>query len=405
MIYFSDLINRKVFNQDNLAIGKIIDIYFLATDQPLVTVLQIRDGSNIFFINVYDLIKINHNIVIKNNFKHASITDNEISCLKNMLDKQIIDLSGNKVVRVNDIVLQEKPNLQISGVDIGIFGILRWFKLEKIVCNFLRPFHVNLLPDILAWADIHPIELARGRVMLKKTESKLKKVRPEDLADHLEKTNIVNINKTLNMLEDKFAVEVIRNLNISFQTALFKHITPEKAAKIISKVDPSEAVDILLAVSKQKHEQILQLIEPDSKKEIIYLLNLVKTPIGEHITSEYLSANSNLTAYEIINQIKKDTRNFSYMNYVYFLNNNSKLVGVCNLHELLLQDSDTPAYKFMTQNVVVIHLTTPEEIAIKKMLKYKIYALPVLDDSKNMLGIVTLDDVMDFISNKNFKIS
>jgi len=115
---------------------------------------------------------------------------------------------------------------------------------------------------------------------------------------------------------------------------------------------------------------------------------------------EYLLADSNLTVSEIISLLKKETKDFSYLSYVYFVNKQQQLVGVCNLHELLLQNPGTPAYRFMTQNVIVIHLTTPEEIALNKLLKYQLYALPVLDDNKFLLGIVTLDNVMDFMAEK-----
>ena len=401
MIYFSELANRRVYTQDQVEVGKVSDCIFLATDQPRITKLHIKDkDKNSFLVPIEYFIKINDNVLVQKNYQIVEQVENEISIVKNLLDKQIIDIGGNKVVRVNDVIIQERPFFFVSGVDIGLVGVLRWFKLEKPLFSILRRLRIHWLPQILSWADIQPIELARGRVKLKIKETKLKKVRPEDLADHLEKTNIVNVKRILNILDEQFAAEVIGNLNINFQTALFRHMNPEKAAKIISLVEPDEAVDILLTVNKQKREQILQFISEENKKEIVYLLSLSKTPIGGLITSEYLLADSNLTVSEIISLLKKETKDFSYLSYVYFVNKQQQLVGVCNLHELLLQNPGTPAYRFMTQNVIVIHLTTPEEIALNKLLKYQLYALPVLDDNKFLLGIVTLDNVMDFMAEK-----
>src|SRR3990167_6159757 len=367
MIYFSELANRRVYTQDQVEVGKVSDCIFLATDQPRITKLHIKDkDKNSFLVPIEYFIKINDNVLVQKNYQIVEQVENEISIVKNLLDKQIIDIGGNKVVRVNDVIIQERPFFYVSGVDIGLVGVLRWFKLEKPLFSILRRLRIHWLPQILSWADIQPIELARGRVKLKIKETKLKKVRPEDLADHLEKTNIVNVKRILNILDEQFAAEVIGNLNINFQTALFRHMNPEKAAKIISLIEPDEAVDILLTVNKQKREQILQYISEENKKEIIDLL-------------------------------KKETKDFPHLSYVYFVNSQKQLVGVCNLHELLLHNPDTPAYRFMTQNVIVIHLTTPKEIAIKKMLKYQLYALPVLDDKKSILGIVTLDDIMEFM--------
>jgi magnesium transporter len=103
---------------------------------------------------------------------------------------------------------------------------------------------------------------------------------------------------------------------------------------------------------------------------------------------------------ETIDKIKKETVDFTYLNTVYIVNEKDELVGVFNLHELLLQDKETPVYKFMIQHVIVVHLTTPVEIAIKKMLKYKLNALPVIDEDKKLLGIVTFDDLASVILGK-----
>lgn len=118
------------------------------------------------------------------------------------------------------------------------------------------------------------------------------------------------------------------------------------------------------------------------------------------MTTEYLVVNTQMTVREVIEKIKKETTDFSFLNYVYVVNNNFELVGVFNLHELLLENLDTPVYKFMVQNLIVVHLSTPEEIVFKKMLKYKIYALPVIDEKRRILGIITLDDISEDLLKK-----
>jgi len=107
-----------------------------------------------------------------------------------------------------------------------------------------------------------------------------------------------------------------------------------------------------------------------------------------------------LRAKNVIDFIKSSTGELSWLKYIFVLNSNKQLVGVFNIHELFMQNSDTPVYKFMVQNVTVIHLTTPREIALKKMLKYKLQALPVIDNNKQILGIVTFDDMAEFILEK-----
>lgn len=400
MIYFSEISNRKIYTDNNHYVGQLLDLVFLATDEPLITKLLVKGRKKNFLIPIKEIVKMNGVMHINKNYQEIELAENELFVVKNLLDKQIIDIEGNKIVRVNDIVIQDKPNLLVVGVDTSLLGILRWLHLENTFINLLRAFQVSTSPKILSWVDIQPLELARGRVKLRIGESKLEKVLPEDLADHLEKTNIVNANKVLNTLDKSFAAEVIASLNINFQTALFKRFQPEKSAQILSLIDADEAVDILLTVDKEKRKEIIDLLDHDTRDEILYLMSLSKTPIGELITSEYFTVDPTDTVRQVLAKVKKETSDYSQLSYIYVVNNQNQLVGVFSMHELLIQNHDSVVYKFMTQNAIVIHLTTPEEIAINKMLKYKLRSLPVINSNRTILGLVNFNDMTQLIMKK-----
>lgn len=400
MIYFSEFQGRKVNTEDNIFIGILEDVIFLASENPQITKLVVRTPKREkLMIPIRFLIKDNGGIVVQKGFISEEMIENELSLLKNLLDKQIIDLTGNKIVRVNDVMIQEKPTYYISGVDIGFLGILRWFKLEKFFWKLISVSGRKITSDFLSWADIQPLELARGTVVLKQKEDKLKKLRPEDLADHLEKTNIENVDKILKILDEKFAADVINSLNINYQTALFKSFSADKAARILNLIDPDEAVDILLTLSPHRREVIIEHLDPVTKKHVQHLMRLSKTPIGEKLTTDFLSVSPDNTVSEVIDKLRRETPDFPFITYVYVINKENKLIGVFSLHELLLQQSDAIVYKFMMPNIIVAHLTTPEEIVIKRMYKYKIQAIPVIDENQQILGIVTFDSAAEFILN------
>lgn len=401
MIYFSELKGKKVITEDNINVGSLEDLIFLASETPNVTKLVIRDlMRNKLIIPLKYLNRINSSLFIKKDYQTAELAENELHLVKNMLDKQIIDLQDNKIVRVNDIAIQDKDGFYLAGVDIGVLGILRWLKLENIFTKIIKSFRLKTTSSFLSWADIQPLELTRGQVKLKKEEKKLEKLHPEDLADYLEITNIENTKKILKMLDEKFAADVIRNLNINFQTALFKQFTAEKAAKVVAMIDPDDAVDILLTVQKRKREEIINLLPDKEKKEIMNLLNLSTTPIGELITTEFITVFPENTVREVINKIKKETSDFFSLINVYVVNKENQLVGVFNLHELIIQNLDTQVYKFMIQNVIVVHLTTPIEIVLKKIFKYRLVHLPVIDDEKKLQGVITIGDASKYITLK-----
>lgn len=401
MIYFSEIKGKKVITEDQIRVGILEDIIFKASEKPIITKLVIRNTlNNKFIIPVHHLSKINKELIIKKNYSTVTLGENELYLVKNLLDKQIIDLKGDKIIRVNDIAIQNKGELYVLGVDVGILGILRWLKLEKLVARFFDYFKIRLSSNFLSWADIQPLELARGSVKLKIREEKLKKIKPEDLADYLEITNIVNVKKVLEMLDETQAAEVINDLNLSYQVGLFRYYLPEKAAKLISFIDPDEAVDILLALPRKKREAIIEKLPEKEKQELNHLLRFSTTDLGNLMTTEFLVIHSDDLVKEVVDKIKKETEDFSSLFAVYVINKLDQLVGVFNPHELLLQPLDTPVYKFMVQNVIIVHLTTPVEIAVKKMFKYKLSALPVIDENKKLLGIITFDDLTGLILGK-----
>jgi len=401
MLYFSEIKGKKVFSEDHVLVGFLDDLIFQASELPQITKLIIRlPNKQKIIIDIDALIKINHNIVIKKKYNLSELVENELYLVRNLLDKQIIDIKGHKVIRVNDVVIQDKEGWYISGVDVGVLGLLRWIKLEKFFQNLHGIFGWKMKPIFLSWADIQPLELARGQVFLKKKEEKLQRIRSEDLADYLEKTTIKNVKKVIDTLNTQYSAEVLQNLNINYQSAIFRSFPPEKAAQFLEVIDSDETVDILLAIGYKKRQLIIPFLSESKKQEVIYLLDLSKTSIGKLITSEFFCVDSQMTVSQITNKLRIETPDFSSLNYIYVINQEKQLIGVINLHELLLQSNDVIVFKFMTQNVVVAHLTTPEEIAVKKMLKYHLVALPVIDINKKILGIITLDDVDEFILKK-----
>lgn len=405
MIYFSEIKNKKVVTEDGIKVGKLDDLVFLSSSNPQITKLVIlNDEKEKEIIPIQYLLKINKVITIKKNFQQCKLEDNELFIMRNLLDKQIIDLKGSKIIRVNDVVLSNKYPYTVIGVDVGLTGILRWLGLNEIAYKIPYLNKLQIAHKFLSWADVQPLELGRGAVRLKKREEKLSNLLPEDLADYLEKTNLSAASKMLELMPNKQALEVFNNLNLNYQVGLFRYYSKEKAAKIISLIEPDEAVDILLTISKKRRDEILNLLSPQKKREILHLINLSKTEIGGLITTEFLTVLPNETVSSVLRKIKNETADFNSLYSVYVINNQNQLVGVLSLHELLLNDSSVPIYKIMIQNVIVIHLTTPLEIAIKKMLKYRLSALPVVSQKKEILGIITFDDLTDELIKKFFKL-
>src|SRR3989304_7148173 len=168
MIYFSEIQRKVVGTEDGIAIGHLEDFIFLATDNPLVTKIVVRgSGDQKLIISTDYIMKINSYITIEKEYMTSYLEENELYLVKNLLDKQIIDIKGNKIVRVNDVALQDEAKLVIAGVDVGVLGIVRRLRIggERFY-KVMRFFNVKLTSQFLSWADVQPLELIRGEVRL-----------------------------------------------------------------------------------------------------------------------------------------------------------------------------------------------------------------------------------------------
>lgn len=398
MIYFSELIGKKVVTEDGIAIGRLNDLVFLALESPQITKLVIKDtAKKNLVIPLEFLKKINSVIIITKNYDITQPSINELFILKNLLDKQIIDFKGNKVVRVNDVAINEdRPNYYIAGVDIGLLGIARRLGLENALRDLTNIFSLKIHSTFLSWADVQPLELSRGRVLLNVPQEKLQDLHPADLADYLEKTNIKNITKIVDLLDRNLATKVIAELNPNYQINLLRRIGPDKTQKIVSLMDPDEAVDLLIQFSPKRREAILNLL-PDKKKrlEIERLFKIKSTPTGQYISTEFITTHPEATVAEVLRKIKKETADLDALDYVYVINSKEQLVGVFSLHELLLHELTEPVYKFMVQNVIIAHQNTPSSNILRRLVKYHLYALPIIDNNRKIIGIIKRDDVAE----------
>lgn len=395
MLYFSELRGKHVIENPSVFLGTLEDIVFKSTSTAPVSKLLIKTPKNHHVLVPFSsIIKIGKSILISPDYVLTNLEENELYVGKNLNDQQIIDVRGNKMVRVNDVVFLQKPFLHVSGVDIGWLGLLRWIGLEKMVTDTARLAGKEVTSQFLSWNDIMPVELARGRVMLKRQETNVAKLRPEDLADYLNHLSLRNAKRLLHTLDDEFAASVIRSLNVYLRGQAVKIFAPERIVRILAHLDIDEVVDVLMSADRHVRERIIKLIPHPRKDEVVRLMKVAKTPVGDLMNIQFLVASPVDTVGKIIRQIKKESAHLSDIKYVYVVNDAYELIGVFSLLELLSESMEEPLYKFMITNPVTASLSTPKEIILKKMVKYKIDSIPIVDDRNHLVGVVSIVDVV-----------
>lgn len=405
MIFFTEVKNKPVRTEDNVLVGWLDDLMFDFKDTPTITKIVIKSEKlqhARLFVPIQYVIQMAETIILAKNYMTDYLHENELFVMKNLIDKQIIDIEGRKVVRVNDVIFKQSGHsgFVILGVDTGLLGVLRWIGLEKIVKHIGALFGKKLTPSTLPWHHIQPLELTEGKVKLNVNQEKLEDLQPEDLADYLEATSMDNIVQTINLLDAEFAAEVIAELNLSYQVLLFKQIGIKKTVEIITLMDPDEAIDALNQFSDKRRENILKGLKKEKRQELQDLLSFSETEVGAYLTPEFFSIDADNTVGEVINQIRLKTENLSHLDCIYVTNSSEQLIGVCNLHELLMQPPQNPVRMFMIENPITVYLKTPLKSVQRKLIKYKLSELPVVNEHKKMIGLITFDDVGELFLEK-----
>lgn len=403
MFYFSQLKNSKLETEHGVSIGKLVDLVFDFKSIPKVTKLVVlkRKKNQQVLISTDFVRAYGEKIILSKDYGQGTLEENELFVTKNIVDKQIIDIGGRKVVRVNDVLFQPRKNNQliVAGVDTSMSGIMRWFGLESWYHSLASTFGHGT-PRILPWSHIQPLELAEGKVVLKRQQERLQQFHPADLADFLETTTVRNVIKTLNLLDQEFGSEVLAELNLNYQMEIFRKMDIKKSAEILSLMDPDEAVDVLLQFNSKKRQQLLKRLTENKQTELNDLLRFSATTVGQYLTTEFVKVQKEMSAGDVLQMVSTQTAHFGFLEYVYVVNNNNQLIGVFNLHELVQQKEEKPVYTFMTPDVVVVHLSTPIKSVFRKLIKYKISAIPVVNSRKKIVGIVTADDIGETFIDK-----
>lgn len=227
--------------------------------------------------------------------------------------------------------------------------------------------------------------------------NKYKGQHPADIAEALQELNDVDRARVFSRLDGETAALVLRNLKTDVVKSLLEVLGPERIAAILDEMPLDDVADFLGEVSAQVKDELLDLMEADEAKDVKELLSYPEDTAGGIMTTEYVAILDNLSAGRAIEVLREIAPEAETVYYVYVINTRNKLVGVISLRELIVADPHEPISSIMQTNVIKVHALTDQEEVAKMVTKYGLLAIPVVDDDDALLGIVTVDDVIDVI--------
>ncbi len=342
---------------------------------------------------------------------------------RDILDKQIVDTQGFRVVKVNDLKLaQIKKTARLVGVDISLSGLLRRLGILGTVELLTRPLPVRLNERTITWNYVEPIEVvgagavtgqlafagagsgATGssvgvvpQVQLNVSHTKLADLHPADIADILEQLDADEAGEMLRRLDAETAADALNEIEMPFQHEILSELDPERASDLLEMLPPDDAADILADIPPEQAERLLSLMPPNESRPIRELLRYGAETAGGIMTNEVLSLSQDHTVEEALVYLRQHSDHLEMIYYLYIVDDERHLVGVVSLRELVVSEPTMLLRDLMDPNVIRVTTDTDQEEVARVIARYDLLGVPVVDNENHLVGLITVDDVIDVI--------
>lgn len=407
MLYVSQILNRPIFDARNERIAVINDVLvkYGEEEHPPVIGIVARYRRRNFFMPSRDFTNLGlHGAKMTSAILDLTPfirRDGEVLLGKDVLDNQLIDVDGKRVVRVNDVQLIEAGDIwRVSGADVSLQGFVRRLMPKGFYGND-RPV------EVIDWADVGYLatDTATVTVQLKSSKDKLSRLHPVEIAQLAEALSPIHRTEVVESLDDEIAADTLEEMSTEAQARILEDMDEERAADLLEEMSPDDAVDVLDEMDDEKAQELFDLMEDDEKADVAELMAFDHDTAGGLMTTEFVHLPRYLTVAQAIVSLREmaETPNMIYYLYVVEEKDSWKLCGLISLRSLILADPTKRLDEVMRSEFRFAHPSESAEDVAQTISEYNLLALPVIDDEGDIAGIVTVDDAMEILLPKNLQ--
>jgi magnesium transporter len=401
IIYFSQLQGKGVYDAKKKRIGKLKDLAISGgITFPEVSHVLVQRRSGMILIPWQNISEFKDFIVLDKPLEevsHRLIGEDDVFIGHNILDKQVVDVNGLKVIRVNDLALTFiKGKLAVVSIDIGSRSILR-----RLGMHYMAD-HVPWFKDHpLPWGNVEPLTRSLEKIHLKVPCARVSDLHPADVAELFDELSNRERKILLKSMKSEKAAKVLVECEADIRAAILKSLKSKRLASILEKMPANDAANLLAGVDNVKQGLIFKNMEKEAAFKIQNMLSYKHNSVARFMSNTFVTARKYLTAEEAINLIRSFPKKPDNFHYVYIVDESDVLCGVVSLKNLIISPPKSVLAGFMVQKVVTVDINDPIEYVMDIVAKYDLLSIPVVDVSGKLRGVVNIYEIMDLIIERS----
>jgi predicted transcriptional regulator len=371
-----------------------------------VIAVKVKTGktSKIYDFATFEVKKFKRKLQVTCYEVHEAPENEGPNCLwlaENILDKQIVDINGRKLVRVNDVRMVMIPSGTYAiAVDVGIEGLLRRIGIGNVLQSALDPVNVSIPGKMILWDDIETVDFSNSSIKLSKSSSKLHTLHPSDLADIIEDLDRATRTSIFASLDEEQAADVLEELEPKAQIELAESLPVEKMADLLEKMPADEAADLLDVLEEGKAKKILDEMEKESSEEVRELLEYPDKVVGSIMTTDFMTFREDMTVEETIKEIRNERPEPSNIYSIFVTDKNNKLVSAISLMELIISDPSMKLKDITKQKLLTVFDQDKVDSLAELFSAYNLLAIPVINHEMELEGVVVVEDIVEDLLNR-----
>ncbi len=405
LLYFTDILGLKVYDLKGRRIGRIADAALVPLIDPIRVDRYLVGGG-------WALLSLRHDQIRSISLEGIHLRDELLTpyhedeymlrIARDLLDQQIIDVNGRKVVRINDVTFElakdkEHGNdvLEVLEVDIGVRSILRRILQGWMPRTWVRRIQAPIPPKSIRWEFCNIVERdPQRRLRLNLDYQKLENLHPADLADIVEELSPEERSAVIETLDSEVAAEALSEVDPKMQVSILESLDAEKAADIVEEMDPDEAADVMAELEEETSEEILEEMEAEPQDEVRELLEFEEDTAGGMMTTEYVVVPESATVEDALAAIRASEDLLEGLNTLFLTDADGRLTGTLPIARLIVAEPGSPASALTNSTLIKVSVDEKQDRVTALFDKYNILTLPVVDAHEKLTGVITADDVI-----------